>query len=136
MNTYYKFTFMKNYIFVFFVGFTFLFSCSSQRGSVHSKLLSLQDSLNILSDSIRVKGITIHNLFKCQILAHRKVGKFDSSMILQNVYLPHKQLWNSCYGIIFGSDNASKFNHSIGMVKWNKTLYPENKAHCDLSILG
>ena len=131
MTTFYKFTSMKKYILVLFVGFTFLFSCSSQRGSVHSKPLSLQDSLNMVSDSIRVEGITIHNLFKSQILAHREVGKFDSTMILQNVYLPHKQLWDSCYGIIFGPDNASKFNNSIGMIKWNKTLYPENKSLFD-----
>lgn len=122
---------MKNYILVLSLGFTFLFSCSLTRDSVRSKPFSLIDSLNAVSDSIKVEGITIHNLFKGQILAHREVGTYDSAMILRDVYLPHKQLWDKCYGMIFGPNNASKFDNSAGMVAWNKTLYQENKSLFD-----
>lgn len=100
-----------------------------KRGRSHPS--SLNDSLNVLSDSIRVQHIVIHNLFKSQILAHRETGKYDSLMILNQVYLVHRQLWDNCYGTIFGSENAAKFNTSAGMIAWNKTLYPENKSVFD-----
>jgi len=130
-DDFHKFTSMKNYIPVVFIALTFLFSCSLKRNSIRSKPLSLIDSLKVVSDSVKVEGITIHNLFKSQILAHRNVGKYDSAMILHDVYMPHKQLWDNCYGMIFGSDNASKFNTSSGMIAWNKMLYPENKSLFD-----
>jgi len=122
---------MKNCILIGFLAFTLLFSCSLKKESIRSKPLSLIDSLNRVSDSVKVEGIIIHNLFKSQILAHREVGKYDSTMILRDVYLAHKQLWDNCYGMIFGSDNAAKFNTSAGMIAWNKTLYPENKVLFD-----
>lgn len=122
---------MKNSILILFLVFTFLFSCSLPTEPIRSKTLSLIDSLNMVSDSIKVEDIIIHNLFKSQILAHREVGKYDSLMIINDVYMAHKQLWDNCYGMIFGSDNASKFNTSTGMIAWNKTLYPENKALFD-----
>ena len=85
----------------------------------------------MVSDSIKVENIVIHNLFKSQLLAHEVIGHYDSSMIINKVYRPHQQLWDSCYGMIFGSENASKFNTDEGMMKWNKTLYPENKSLFD-----
>ncbi|WP_198139772.1 DUF2268 domain-containing putative Zn-dependent protease [Pedobacter sp. BAL39] len=125
------FTSIKNYLLVGFLTSTFLFSCSLRNKPILSKRLSLTDSLTTVSDSVVVEGITIHNLFKSQILAHRQVGKYDSLMILNNVYIKHKQLWDNCYGMIFGANNASKFNTSTGMIAWNKTLYPENKTLFD-----
>lgn len=79
-----------------------------------------------ISDSIKIKNITIHNLFKSQILAHRN-NKFDSLTIVKNVYYPHKKLWDSCYAQIFGDENSSRFNTEKGMIEWNKTLFEENK---------
>ena len=106
-----------------------LFSCSVQKKQVGiNKSASLVDSLKRLSDSIRVDDIVIHNLFKYQLLAHQKPSKYDSVMIVDKVYLPHKALWDNCYGMIFGSDNSTKFNNPNGMITWNKTLYPENKT--------
>ena len=80
-----------------------------------------------LSDSIKVDDIVVKNLFKSQILAHQGT-EFDSTMIIEKVYRPHQKLWDNCYGMIFGEDNSSKFNTTKGMVRWNRTLYPENKA--------
>jgi len=82
--------------------------------------------LSKVPDSIRVGQIEIKNLFKSQILAH-ELGKFDSLMIVNKVYLRHQELWDNCYGMIMGEHNASKFNNPTGMVEWNRTLYPENK---------
>ena len=79
-----------------------------------------------ISDSIKVQNITIHNLFKSQIITHKN-KKFDSAIIVKNVYLPHKKLWDSCYAQIFGDENASRFNTKEGMIKWNKTLFDKNK---------
>lgn len=96
-----------------------------------SRKLTYRDSLMMVSDSIRVDNIVVHNLFKSQILAHQN-GAYDSLMIVKNVYRPHQQLWDGCYGMIFGEENASRFNNPSGMIAWNKTLYPENKAAFDL----
>jgi hypothetical protein len=106
-------------------------SCSIPKEPLRNKSLSLIDSLNQVSDSIKVEDIVIHNLFKSQILAHREVGKYDSLMIVNQVYKPHQQLWDNCYAMIFGSDNAPKFNTPTGMMEWNKTLYPAHKALFD-----
>jgi len=88
------------------------------------------EQIKNLSDSINVKGITIKNLFKSQILAHQGT-KYDSAMIIEKVYLPHQKLWDNCYGMIFGEENSPKFNTTKGMVEWNRTLYPENKTFFD-----
>ncbi len=49
-------------------------------------------------------------------------------MIVKNVYLPHKKLWDSCYAQIFGDENANRFNNKEGMIKWNQTLFDKNKS--------
>lgn len=88
------------------------------------------DRLEGVSDSIKIDEIVVLNLFKSQILAH-KTNEFDSLMIVEQVYNIHKELWDNCYGMIFGEENASKFNTSHGMVEWNRTLYPQNKDMFD-----
>lgn len=80
-----------------------------------------------ISDSIKIQNITIHNLFKSQILAHKN-KKFDSTMIVKNVYFPHKKLWDSCYAQIFGDENAEHFSTEEGMIRWNKTFFEKNKS--------
>ncbi|MEM9051324.1 MAG: DUF2268 domain-containing putative Zn-dependent protease [Bacteroidota bacterium] len=88
------------------------------------------ESISGISDSITIQGITIKNLYKSQILAHQ--GAFyDSTMIVEKVYEPHQKLWDNCYGMIFGDANSSKFQSARGMIEWNRTLYPENKAFFD-----
>lgn len=105
-----------------------LISCSSYKKK--EPILPLATKLKTLPDSIRVDDIVIYNAFKNQILAHEN-GKYDSIMIVDKVYTPHKQLWDNCYGMIFGDNNASKFNNPQGMIEWNRKLYPENKAFFD-----
>ena len=80
-----------------------------------------------ITDSIKIQNITIHNLFKSQILAHRD-NAFDSMLIVKNVYLPHQKLWDSCYAQIFGDENAARFNNEQGMIKWNRTLFEKNRS--------
>lgn len=84
------------------------------------------NKISKISDSIKIQNITIHNLFKSQIIAHRN-NEFNSKMIVENVYLPHKKLWDSCYAQIFGDENANRFNNKDGMIKWNQTLFDKNK---------
>ncbi|PWN59090.1 gliding motility protein GldB-related protein [Chryseobacterium viscerum] len=79
-----------------------------------------------IPDSIKIENIVILNLFKHQLLAHKN-NKYDSARIVNNVYLPHKKLWDSCYGVIFGEENGRLFNNPKGMISWNKTLYRDNK---------
>ena len=118
---------MKTALHIIFLSLAFLCSCSVPKEPTRARSMSFIDSLNNVSDSIKIDDIVIHNLFKSQILAHIVPGKYDSLMIINDVYKPHKQLWDNCYGMIFGSDNAAKFNTSTGMIAWNRTLYPENK---------
>lgn len=99
-----------------------LFSCSTAKKSGDFDYNQIEK----ISDSIKIKNITIHNLFKSQILAHKN-NDFDSAMIVKNVYLPHKKLWDSCYGMIFGEDNGKKFNNKTGMIQWNKMLFGNDK---------
>lgn len=82
--------------------------------------------LEQISDSIKIENIVIHNLFKHQLLAHQN-NRYDSARIVKNVYFPHKKLWDSCYGVIFGDENGKLFNNPGGMIKWNKTLYESNR---------
>ncbi|REC43373.1 gliding motility protein GldB-related protein [Chryseobacterium pennipullorum] len=82
--------------------------------------------LEQIPDSVKIGNIVILNLFKHQLLAHKN-NKYDSVRIINNVYLPHKKLWDSCYGVIFGEENGHLFNNPKGMISWNKTLYRDNK---------
>lgn len=85
------------------------------------------NKISKISDSIKVQNITIHNLFKSQIIAHKN-NEFNSQMIVNNVYLPHKKLWDSCYAQIFGDENANRFNNREGMIKWNQILFNKSKS--------
>ena len=116
---------MKKTLYILLTGITlFVFSCKQQDKESNGQ--TFIEKLEKVSDSIRIDNIVVKNLFKSQILAHK--GKvFDSVMIIEKVYKPHKELWDNCYGMIFGEENTSNFNNPNGMIKWNKTLYPENK---------
>jgi len=116
---------MKNAVIIIFTALA-LVSC------MHKKPLpiSFEQQIGQLPDSINVDDITIYFSFKNQILAHRN-GIYDSLLIINKVYKPHQELWDNCYALIFGDENALKFNNAHGMVQWNKTLYPQNKKLFD-----
>ncbi|TRW27508.1 hypothetical protein FMM05_02380 [Flavobacterium zepuense] len=103
---------------------------ASCKGQSLKKPIAFTEKVSKLPDSIKADGITIYFAFKNQILAHQN-GKYDSLTIINKVYKPHQALWDNCYGMIFGDENASKFNTVNGMVEWNKTLYPQNKKFLD-----
>ncbi len=104
-----------------------LFSCSVR--PLADKTLDYR-KLEKIPDSVNVENIVIKNLFKYQLLAH-KDQQYDSARIVKNVYLPHKKLWDSCYAMIFGDENAHLFNTPAGMIRWNKTLYEKNKSQLE-----
>jgi len=121
---------MKKIVLILILGILLSVSACKQKKEKDSRQLTYIEKLKNLPDSIKVNKIVVKNLFKSQILAH-KGGKYDSLMIVKKVYRTHQALWDSCYAIIFGKENASKFNTPKGMIKWNKTLYPENKDFFD-----
>jgi len=122
---------MKKIILILLFGFL-LFSSSCKYGVKENDNTQLTyiEKLKSLPDNIKVEDIIIKNLFKSQILAHQG-NTYDSIMIIEKVYKPHQALWDSCYAMIFGKENAPKFNTIKGMISWNKTLYPENKEFFD-----
>ncbi len=119
---------MKKLLPVFTIGFFLcLMSCKETKKESRDPDVGFIEKIEKISDSVKVEGIVIKNLFKSQILAHQ--GKeYDSTMIIEKVYRPHQKLWDNCYGMIFGEENSHKFNTTKGMVEWNRTLYPENKT--------
>tara|TARA_R110000868_G_scaffold89492_7_gene249141 strand:+ start:1784 stop:2812 length:1029 start_codon:yes stop_codon:yes gene_type:complete len=122
---------MRKIVIILIFGILFLISsCKQEKKEKGGKQLTLIEKLENLPDSIKVNNIVVKNLFKSQILAHNGTH-YDSLMIIKKVYEPHKQLWDSCYAIVYGEENASKFNSPKGMIEWNKTLYPENKKFFD-----
>lgn len=102
-----------------------------------TRLLIAQDidlkKIEQIPDSVKIENIVILNLFKHQLLAHKN-NIYDSTRIVNNVYLPHKKLWDSCYGVIFGEENGRLFNNPKGMISWNKTLYRDNKKQFEEKI--
>lgn len=104
----------------------FVLSCSTQNTSAPADKKFDYNRLEKVADSVKVENIVINNLFKHQLLAHKN-KQYDSARIVKNVYLPHKKLWDSCYAVIFGDENAHLFNNPQGMIAWNKTLYDKNK---------
>src|SRR5688572_5167528 len=87
-----------------------IWTCQSKSEKQADLNQSIYDRLEKVPDSIQVNEITVLNLFKNQILAHKN-AQFDSLLIVEKVYKPHKALWDNCYGMIFGEGNAAKFNN-------------------------
>ncbi len=117
---------MKKILFTSTLAILFVFSaCTYRQSQPAYSELTYHEKLELLSDSIKVDDIVVKNLFKSQILAHQGT-QYDSALIIENVYEAHKELWDCCYGLIFGEDNASKFNTPDGMLEWNRILYPQN----------
>ena len=53
-----------------------------------------------LSDSIQVGNLVLYNAFKYQVLAHQN-NSYDSALIIDKVYKPFPELWDSCLALIF-----------------------------------
>ncbi len=124
---------MKQIPILLSIGLFLLLTACNKKNKTSDTSLTFEEKLEQLPDSVKVDGIIVKNLFKNQILAH-KGNQYDSLMIVNKVYKPHKELWDDCYGMIFGEENAAKFNTPVGMIKWNKTLYPENKDFFDKRV--
>lgn len=107
-----------------------IFSCSTRPSSSIVDRNFEYNRLEKVADSVKVENIVINNLFKHQLLAHKN-HQYDSTRIVKNVYLPHKKLWDSCYAVIFGEENAHLFNNPKGMIAWNKIFYEKNKPELE-----
>lgn len=79
---------------------------------------------------VRIGDIEIYNSFIAQIDAN-KSSSMDSSLIIDSVYHVHKLMWDSCYGQIFGEENAPKFQTDAGMIDWNYKLFNELDNNID-----
>ncbi|MFD1187696.1 DUF2268 domain-containing putative Zn-dependent protease [Pontibacter rugosus] len=55
-------------------------------------------------------------------------------LIIEKVYKRHQKLWDGCYAMIFGEENAEKFNTQKGMADWNRKLYQENRNFMELRV--
>ena len=108
---------------------------SCKNGIKKEKPNTIFEVVNTISDSIVVGDMTINNAFKYQILAH-KDSRFDSLTILNKVYMPNKNTFDNCLGMIFGDENGLKFKPG-GIYDWNKNLIIDNKELIEskLSIL-
>lgn len=93
-----------------------------------NKELTFEQQLTNLPDSIQADDVVIYNAFKHQVLANNGAD-YNDKLIEEKVYNVHKTLWNDCYGMIFGEENAGNFNSAEGMAAWNKKLYAENKDY-------
>lgn len=98
---------------------------SNQKYSVKVVKDEIFGKVSSIKDSIKVGNMTINNAFKHQILAHQN-GKFDSLTILNKVYLPNKNIFDNCLGMIFGDENENKFKPN-GIFEWNEKLLANNK---------
>lgn len=76
-----------------------------------------------MPDSIKIDDITVYNLFKHQILAHKN-NTFDSSLIIEKVFKRQPKIWNDLYGVLFDKE---MFTTNEGMIGWNKKIYHTKK---------
>lgn len=118
---------------VFICSLIVCFCCKQQPESDKHEQLTFIEKVKAIPDSITVQGITIKNLFKYQVLAHED-GQYNEALIVNKVYKAHQKLWDSCYAMVYGAEQSSKFNTPEGMVAWNKRLYLDNKAFFNARI--
>ncbi len=96
--------------------------------------VTLRSALEAFPDSFELDAIKVYSSFKTQILANGEAG-IDSQRIVREVYHRHRELWEACYGTIFGPDNAHLFRTDTGMVAWNRALYETDSLYLD-SLAG
>jgi Predicted Zn-dependent protease (DUF2268) len=80
----------------------------------------LVQKISKLDDSIKVGNLVVYNAFKYQVLSHRN-NQYDTSIIVDKVYKPYPELWDSCLALMFG--DAGKIFRQKGIIEWNKTLF-------------
>ncbi len=96
--------------------FIFYFSCSFSFGQDKA----LVQKISNLDDSIKIGNLVVYNAFKYQVLSHQN-SRYDTSIIVDKVYKPHPELWDSCLALIFG--DAGKMFGQTGIIEWNRTLF-------------
>lgn len=112
---------MKNIIPI--LSLSVIFSCTTQKTTDTTFDYA---QLEHVADSVKVGNIVILNSFKHQMLAHKN-NQYDPARIINKVYKPHQKLWDSCYAVIFGDENAHLFNTPKGMAEWNNSFYQKNR---------
>ncbi|MEM6376575.1 MAG: hypothetical protein AAF705_00040, partial [Bacteroidota bacterium] len=100
-----------------------LLKCESNSAEQAAPTVSIFDQVRQLPDSISAEGIVVYNLFKYQILAHEN-AKYDSLLIVKNVYETHQEIWDELYAVLF---NQEMFSTPEGMMAWNKQLFLEQR---------
>ena len=81
---------------------------------------ALIEKISKLGDSIRVGNLVVYNVFKYQLLSHKN-NQYDTAVIIDKVYKPYPELWDSCLALIFG--DSGKIFRLQGMIEWNKVLF-------------
>ncbi len=114
---------MKKGIFISLILLFFLFFSCNKKNKITKNELSLFNKLEKVPDSIKVDDITVYNLFKHQILAHKN-NTFDSSLIKEKVFKRQPKIWHDLYGVLFDKE---MFTTSEGMIAWNKKIYHDKK---------
>jgi len=94
--------------------FSFLYTIS------YGQDKTLIQKVSNLEDSIKVGNLVIYNAFKYQVLSHQN-NQYDTSIIVDRLYKPHPELWDSCLALIFG--DAGKMFLQTGMIEWNRRLF-------------
>ncbi len=114
---------MKKVVFISLILSILLFFNCNKKSKVIKNELSLFNKLEKVPDSIKIDDITVYNLFKHQILAHKN-NTFDSSLIIEKVFKRQPKIWNDLYGVLFDKE---MFTTSEGMIEWNKKIYHNKK---------
>ncbi|MEM9836524.1 MAG: hypothetical protein AAF828_08485, partial [Bacteroidota bacterium] len=83
-----------------------------------------------IQDSVKFGNIIVYNGFKQQLAAFESTT-IDTGKIVEDLYARHQIMWDSCYGMIFGPDNATKFQTAEGMVQWNQALFTKDRDQID-----
>ena len=96
--------------------YIFSFLCTFSYGQEKA----LVEKISNIDDSIKVGNLVVYNAFKYQVLAHQN-SQYDTSIIVDKVYKPHPELWDSCLALIFG--DAGKIFRQAGTIEWNRTLF-------------
>ncbi|WP_200975114.1 DUF2268 domain-containing putative Zn-dependent protease [Echinicola sp. 20G] len=107
---------------LFLVSLSIILFTHCQKARQESVSEDIFDRVRNLPDSIKINDITIYNLFKYQILAHRE-NSYDSTMVIEKVFERHPKIWKELYGVLFDS---VRFSTEAGMISWNKDIYQDH----------
>ncbi|PPK86733.1 uncharacterized protein YjaZ [Neolewinella xylanilytica] len=116
---------------VFFILLTFIGCKGSDITEPHSSKSTRE--VGGIPDSLKFGDIVVYNGFKQQMEVYKN-GSIDSNLIIDKLYNRHRIMWDSCYGMIFGPDNADKFQTPSGMVNWNEQLLFKDDSKIDSLI--